>query len=270
MPQTQSFKKKNKSTQFEEESNTTAQPARTQSDSHEQRSQSVEEKSQENQNTSDHNEKTDNTQQQNADNNTENIPVETVNAAQLKKDDLILDIRSDLQHALMYLKQPHWHVAGQNVHPAEFIKDYALDGKKKLYIMCTSGMKSAEKAREFIKAGFKNVASVDGGIMGAKYAGLPIYEPEVDDIQRQVPLVAGICILIGLVGGFMISNWFYLLPLFTGIGLVTWGLTGECTIEKVLTYMPWNKADDKTGNKESDNTKEEKSDKPTAPSNNNR
>lgn len=170
----------------------------------------------------------------------ENIPVKSVDAKSLKSDDLVLDIRSHFQHALTALKRPHWHVEGADIDPTTFIKDFALDGKKTLYIICNTGRKSIEKAREFIRAGFKNVASVTGGIEAAKAAGLAMTEHPIGDVQRQVPLTAGIGILIGLIGGMMISGWFYLIPLVIGIGLVTWGITGECTIEKILSYMPWN------------------------------
>ena len=172
--------------------------------------------------------------------NMENISVRTVDAKILKNDDLILDIRSHIQHGFIALKQPHWHIESADVDPKTFIKDFALDGKKTLYIICNSGHQSIEKARAFIQAGFKNVASVIGGMNAAKSAGLSMIEHPMGYIQKQVPLTAGIGILIGLIGGMMISGWFYLLPFMIGMGLITWGITGECTIEKILKYMPWN------------------------------
>ncbi len=172
----------------------------------------------------------------------EEIEVKTVDASELKQDDLILDIRSHFQHALRTLKRPHWYMEGRDVNPIEFIRNFGLDGQKTLYILCTSGRKSIEKAREFIKAGFKNVASINGGIKAAQRAGFQTTENYQASIQKQVPLTAGTGILIGLIGGWFITSWFYLLALFIGIGLITWGITGECTIEKILTYMPWNKS----------------------------
>ncbi len=169
------------------------------------------------------------------------IHVRSVDAKDLKKDDLILDIRSHFQHAMMKLKQTHWHIEGQDVNPLEFIKKFGLDGQKTLYIICTSGRKSIEKAREFIKAGFKNVASVNGGMKAAFEAGLPMNEHQLWSVQRQVPLTAGIGTIIGIAAGLFISPWFFLLALFIGIGLTTWGMTGECTLEKILNHMPWNK-----------------------------
>ncbi len=172
---------------------------------------------------------------------TEEIAVKTIDASQLKNDDLILDIRSHFQHALRTLKQPHWYMDGRDINPAEFIKNFGLDGEKTLYILCTSGRKSIEKAREFIKAGFKNVASINGGITEAKRLGVPVLEHIRASLQQQVPLTAGTGIVLGLIGGWYLTPWFYLLPLFIGIGLISWGITGECTIEKILNHMPWNK-----------------------------
>ncbi len=173
--------------------------------------------------------------------NDENIHVRTVDAKNLKKDDLILDIRSHFQHAIMTLKQAHWYMDGKDVNPVEFVKNFGLDGQKTLHIICTSGRKSVEKAREFIKAGFKNVASVNGGMKAALEAGIPINKHINTPVQQQVPLVAGGGIIIGIIGGWFLSPWFYLLALIIGIGLLTWGITGECTLEKILLNMPWNK-----------------------------
>ncbi len=59
-------------------------------------------------------------------------------------------------------------------------------------------------------------------------------------IEQQVHLTAGLLILIGVVFGYVCTPWFYLIPLFVGIGLISSGLTGYCTMSAILRQMPWN------------------------------
>lgn len=58
--------------------------------------------------------------------------------------------------------------------------------------------------------------------------------------ERQVRLTAGIVVLVGLLLGLFISEWFYLFPLFMGMGLISAGLTGHSILTAVLSHMPWN------------------------------
>jgi len=158
----------------------------------------------------------------------------------LKKDDLILDIRTHVQHAKMALKRPHWHVPTADIDIKDFIKHYYLDGKKTLNIICTSGHKASEIARQFAAAGFKNVAVVTGGIMHAKEQGVAMIEHASMPLEQQVHLTAGILIIVGMILAYVFSSLFYVIPLLVGIGFVVSGLTGHCTMSAILKEMPWN------------------------------
>ena len=60
-------------------------------------------------------------------------------------------------------------------------------------------------------------------------------------IMRQVqPLPAGL-ILFGVLAGWLVSPWFYLINAAVGAGLLTAGLTGFCGMARLLANMPWNR-----------------------------
>lgn len=168
------------------------------------------------------------------------IEVKTIEPNELKQDDLLLDIRPYLQRAQKALARPHWHISFEDLDPAKFIKDYHLDGSKTLYIICRTGRTSLETAKAFIRAGFKNVASVNGGILRAKEQGLNLIEHPVWDIQRQVHFVAGLLVTLSCLFGFFSSTLFYLIAFIIGIFLIISGVTGQCTLSKILKKMPWN------------------------------
>jgi hypothetical protein len=61
------------------------------------------------------------------------------------------------------------------------------------------------------------------------------------EMQRQVQIVAGGLVLLGLVLAVVVSPWFAALSAFVGAGLVFAGVSGWCGMAKVLAVMPWNR-----------------------------
>ncbi len=59
-------------------------------------------------------------------------------------------------------------------------------------------------------------------------------------VEQQVHLTAGLLILISLVFGYIFTPWFYIIALIVGVGLISSGLTGYCTMSAILRQMPWN------------------------------
>ena len=59
--------------------------------------------------------------------------------------------------------------------------------------------------------------------------------------MRQVQIVAGGLVLLGVALGALVSPWFYGLSGFVGLGLMFAGLTGFCSMAKLLAVMPWNR-----------------------------
>jgi DUF2892 family protein len=77
---------------------------------------------------------------------------------------------------------------------------------------------------------------VEGGLEAWRKAGLPV---KIDHRQplplmRQVQIGAGNLVVLGVVLGFAISPWFFMLAGFVGAGLLQAGITGWCG-------MAWNR-----------------------------
>ena len=51
---------------------------------------------------------------------------------------------------------------------------------------------------------------------------------------------SGSLILLGVLAGWLVSPWFYLIDVMVGAGLLTAGLTGFCGMARLLAKMPWN------------------------------
>lgn len=56
--------------------------------------------------------------------------------------------------------------------------DKELDPSKPVFVYCRSGGRSAQAATALVKAGFKDVRDLAGGITGWQKAGNPISKPE--------------------------------------------------------------------------------------------
>lgn len=169
------------------------------------------------------------------------IMIKYVEPKTLKQGDLILDVRTPVEQAEKSLALSHWRVPVDKLNPKQFAKEHHIDGKKTLNIVCKTGRHAALATEKFEKAGFKNVAVVKGGIERATTQGLEMIETATMSMERQIRLTAGIIVVLGLLSGFFITPWFYLIVLFMGAGLIFSGLTGECGLGVLLAHLPWNK-----------------------------
>ena len=84
---------------------------------------------------------------------------------------------------------------------------------------------------------------VEGGIDAWRKAGLPVITDRRQpiELQRQVQIVAGGLGLTGVLLGFFVSEWFYIVPGFIGAGLLFAGLSGFCGMARLLMLAPWNR-----------------------------
>jgi hypothetical protein len=61
------------------------------------------------------------------------------------------------------------------------------------------------------------------------------------DLNRQVRIVAGSFVVLGVVLGFLVHRAFFGLSGFVGAGLVFAGITDICGLCHVLKLLPWNR-----------------------------
>jgi len=102
---------------------------------------------------------------------------------------------------------------------------------------------SIQAAKALLAAGHTDVAHLKGGLPSWKQAGLPT---KVDrkaplPLMRQVQIIAGSLIVLGVVLGYALGPLWFLLSGFVGAGLLFAGVTGHCGMAMMLTKLPYNK-----------------------------
>ena len=119
-----------------------------------------------------------------------------------------------------------------------------IDHSKPVYLMCRSGNRAKQAAERLTKKGFTDIHVVEGGMVAWTRADLPIVkgDSKVWSLDRQVRFTAGLFVLTGLVFGFLVTPYFYLLSVFVGAGLVFSAATDTCAMGMMLARMPWNMA----------------------------
>ena len=60
-------------------------------------------------------------------------------------------------------------------------------------------------------------------------------------IMRQVQIVAGTLVLLGVLLGWLVSPWFFALSAFVGAGLTFAGISGTCAMANLLGFLPYNR-----------------------------
>lgn len=128
--------------------------------------------------------------------------------------------------------------------PQQVMKSRNGSGHLPLYVICKSGTRSNMACHKFVKEGFENVISVEGGTSAWEAAGLPVIRSDkkskVIAIDRQMRIVAGALVVIGVLLS-LINPWFVALSAFVGAGLIFAGVTDLCPMMNVLARMPWNR-----------------------------
>jgi len=113
-----------------------------------------------------------------------------------------------------------------------------------VYIMCRSGNRAKQAGERLLRGGFDDVYVIDGGMVAWSAAHLPTIKgkSKVWSLERQVRFTAGLIVLVGVVLGYFVSQYLFLLSAFIGAGLVFSAATDTCAMGMMIAKMPWNKA----------------------------
>ena len=154
----------------------------------------------------------------------------------------LIDIRS----ADEYRRE---HIAGaENITPND-LSQHDLHQAQVIFT-CLSGMRTQSCAGQLAQAtGSEEVLLLDGGLNAWKKAQGEVVKNTAEPLplMRQVQIVAGSLIVLGVVLGHAVHAGFFLLAGFVGAGLVFAGVTGFCGMAVLLMKMPWNKNSGHTG-----------------------
>ena len=148
----------------------------------------------------------------------------------------LVDIRGQDEHARQ-------RIAGAINLPLDRIEE--LPGEQSPVIFhCRSGMRTELHAERLdAAAGRAPTYILQGGIEGWRADGQPVLidRKQPLEIMRQVQIVAGVLILVGVLLGFVWTPALFGLSAFVGAGLLMAGATGWCGMAKLLGVLPWNR-----------------------------
>ncbi|MFC0820463.1 rhodanese family protein [Moraxella marmotae] len=159
-------------------------------------------------------------------------------ADKLAQGAMLIDIRSSDEFARQ-------HIPGAVCMPIDSLDASQLQGNSVVIFHCLSGMRTAQNADKITGCTANCTTYImDGGLQSWQKAGLPteIDRSQPISLMRQVQIMAGLLILLGVLLGALVSPLFYGLSGFVGAGLLFAGLTGFCGMAKLLALLPYNRA----------------------------
>jgi rhodanese-related sulfurtransferase len=148
---------------------------------------------------------------------------------------VLVDIRDASEHA-------RERVPGAFNHPLPQLDKASFAETAVVIFHCRSGMRTQTNVARLAKAVQGRAYIVEGGIDAWRKAGLPVDTDERQPIEmsRQVHIAAGSLVVLGGILGFFVSPLFYALSVFVGAGLIFAGVSGLCTLARMLAHAPWN------------------------------
>jgi rhodanese-related sulfurtransferase len=156
----------------------------------------------------------------------------------------ILDVRTSAEVATESIPDC-LHIPLHELTPERLANELAKRGKdaKEIHILCQSG-KRAEMAVQQLQGQCANgLCIIEGGMNAIKAANIPVKKSgrKIMSLERQVRIVAGFLVLVGVVLGSAVNINFYGLAGFVGAGLMFAGITDTCMMGMLIARMPWNK-----------------------------
>lgn len=111
-----------------------------------------------------------------------------------------------------------------------------------LYLICQSGSRARQGAERLMKAGYRNLALVEGGTQAWDKAGLPMRRcGNALSLERQVQIAIGVLLLMKVLLGFTFHELFFAATALIGAGLILAGTTRWCGMARLVALMPWNR-----------------------------
>ena len=139
---------------------------------------------------------------------------------------------------------------------ARAVADEFADPSQPIHLLCRSGSRARSALEALRKAGVEHAFVVDGGTEAWTDAGLPtVHGKRSMSLERQVRIVAGALVVLGVVLGAVHHIAWTGLAGFVGAGLVFAGVTDTCGMALLLARMPWNQVkSEAVGEEASDET----------------
>tara|TARA_B100000749_G_C18311461_1_gene416920 strand:- start:24 stop:545 length:522 start_codon:yes stop_codon:yes gene_type:complete len=167
------------------------------------------------------------------------IDIATLNQLQIPVNELvIIDIRTPDEYAKVHIPNsiniPLTQLSTTN---------FTQWQNKTLLFYCKAGHRTQQAESLIAQLNCKTILCLQGGINAWQKVGNKVnYNPKAPlELVRQVQIIVGIMILLGVTFAYLISPYFIILTIFAGLGLLMAGLTGFCGMAKLLMFLPYNK-----------------------------
>lgn len=117
-----------------------------------------------------------------------------------------------------------------------------INVQKNIYVVCQSGNRSTHACKKLTSLGYESVISLDGGMNRWINEGYHVIEGKKSiSIERQVRIMTGSLVVLGIVLSQLVNISFISLSAFVGLGLMFSGITDSCAMGIILSKMPWNR-----------------------------
>lgn len=155
----------------------------------------------------------------------------------------LLDVRSATEFA-------SGHIPGAINMPLEQIESRAadLDPSASTVLVCQAGTR-ARVAADLLAPFRPELFVLLPGTASWIADGLPVIRSVASRwaLERQVRLIAGLLVLLGVIFGLLVTPWAFGLSAFVGCGLTFAGITNLCPMGELLIRLPWNRTRRATG-----------------------
>lgn len=153
-----------------------------------------------------------------------------------KGDVELVDIREPDEYA-------RERIAVAKSQPLSALPDALNQSGKTIVFTCRTGNRTSANAAQLAACACVPAYVLEGGLEGWKKAGFAtaIDTSKPIEMMRQVQMIAGTLILLGVLLGTLVHPAFYGLSAFVGAGLFVAGSTGFCGMARILAYAPWNR-----------------------------
>ncbi len=137
------------------------------------------------------------------------------------------------------------HVAGSVSLPLSGIhaNDIARLQGSAIILTCRSGMRTGTACQQIALQHRGDTFVMQGGLDAWKKSEFPLVVNKSAPLEmtRQVHLVAGLLVLLGIILGNLVHPAYFGISAFVGIGLTFAGATGFCGMARLLALAPWNR-----------------------------
>lgn len=150
----------------------------------------------------------------------------------------LLDVRSALEFSQIHIKD------SINI-PIDMLSIKVSDlsqSKQQYIVLCRTGNRSPMAADMLMQSGIHGVKVMQGGMTRWQKEGLPVIKGEGGiSLERQVRLIAGSLVLLGILLSWFVHWAFIFISVFICSGLIYSGLSDNCLMGMLLMKLPYNK-----------------------------